>query len=501
MRSHNWARVLCILLVLCMMAAGYTYASEEPAEGSSEWTEEDPAAESPAETELPAEGPGESAEEEPAPQAEAPVSVEEDGDPMALRMALQLDGGSKTFSDFTPRALNGETLRKGVDVSAWQSGINWKKAAADGIEFAIIRAAYRTYGSSGALYKDSYFDANIRGAKAAGIRVGVYIFSQAITVQEAQEEADYLLSLVKDYDIDLPLVFDFEYVSGGRLKSSLGRRTSTDICNAFCERVEAAGYESMVYANASTLSGNLYPTEFKRVWLAHYTKKTSYSASDYEYWQCSASGDVSGISGDTDIDFWFEPIAQVQVTPTPQPPDPLDPDCPFTDVSSSDWFYDAVKQAYQSRIVSGVTASTFQPNGQATRGQFVTMIYRLQGQPDWETEAAFTDLTQDYYKPAVYWAAENAIVSGYSDESFGPARPITREEIVTILYRMEGTPEVSGTLDAFSDGESVQAYARSAMAWAVENGIISGYEDQTLRPQNYATRAEVCRILTGFAAL
>lgn len=497
MKRMRWIRALCVMLVLCMTVTGGVFASEEPAAGPAEEIcpeEADVKAENDA-GETAAEITG-TPEEEAEPE-EPPLPGEEDGDPMALRRAMQVDGGTKRYSDFTTRALNNETLRKGVDVSNWQGSINWKRVAADGVEFAIIRAAYRTYGS-GALYKDSYFDANIRGAQAAGIRVGVYIFSQAITKAEAVEEAEYLISLVKGYDIDLPLVFDFEYVNGGRLKSSLGQRVSTDICSAFCGTVEAAGYESMVYANASTLKNCLYPKEFGRVWLAHYTTKTSYSASDYEYWQCSDSGDISGISGSADIDFWFEPNKKPVAGPDPLPePTGL----PFSDVPADSWFFDAVKRMYEKEIVSGVSDSLFQPNGQATRGQFVTMIHRLCGKPAWQEAAAFTDLTQDYYKDAVYWAAENKIVSGYSAEIFGPDRKITREEIVTILYRMAGQPETTGSLGDFADGITVQTYAVNAMSWAVENRIISGYEDKTLRPQNAATRAEVCKILLGFSAL
>ena len=469
-------RMSCILVAVCILLGAPAFASEEPSESG------EPAAEALL-PEL-----GESADEALSPETEEPadeeppVPEEEDGDPMALRLAMALDGGSKTWSDFTTRSLDNETLRKGVDVSAYQASINWKDAAADGVEFAIIRAAYRTYGS-GVLYKDSYFEANVRGARAAGIKVGVYIFSQAITEKEAVEEADYLISLVEKFDIDLPLVFDFEYVSGGRLKSSLGKRVSTDICLAFCERVEEAGYDSMVYANASTLSGNLYPTEFSRVWLAHYTSRTGYSASDYEYWQCSDSGGVSGISGNVDMDFRFEPNKS---------------EIPFTDVREGDWFYDSVCQAYKSGVVSGMTENTFGPGGTATRGQFAAMLHRMKGEPDWSVPAVFEDLTQEYYRDAVFWAAENGIVSGYSETSFRPDRAITREELVSILYRMEGEPETEGGLDGFSDADRVQRYARDAMAWAVENGVVSGYEDGTLRPRNNATRAEVCTLLMGY---
>lgn len=475
MRSMRFVRLICVLCVIFLLAASSpsVLASGEPEEAAGA-----------AETCADAEELSESEQPE-----EAPVPEEEDGDPMALRLAMQLDGGSATFSNFTTRALNNETLRRGIDVSSWQGNINWSKVAAAGVEFVIIRAAYRTYGSSGALYKDSYFASNIAGAKAAGLKVGVYVFSQAITKAEAVEEADYLISLVKGYDIDLPLVFDFEYVSGGRLTSSLGKRVSTDICLAFCSRVESAGYDSMVYANASTLNGCLYPKEFSRVWLAHYTSKTSYSGSDYEYWQCSGSGSVNGISGDVDLDFWFEPAKPVTTVES----------LPFTDVSKSDWFYESVRDAYADSIVSGLSETQFGPNNKATRGQVVTMIHSMKGEPSWSTPASFADLTFQYYKNAIFWAAENGIVSGYDELTFGPDRQITREELVTILYRMAGEPAVSGDLSAFSDAARVQSYARDAMTWAVANDIVEGYAvDNTLRPQNQATRAEVCAILMRY---
>ena len=170
-------------------------------------------------------------------------------------------------------------------------------------------------------------------------------------------------------------------------------------------------------------------------------------------------------------------------------------------MKTTDWFYESVKQAYEEKIVSGTSAKKFSPNATATRGQVTAMIHRMNGEPAWTVPAAFEDLTQDYYKNAIFWAAEQSIVSGYSETVFRPDRAITREELVSVLYRMKGSPETSGSLDAFTDAEKVQTWARDAMTWAVENKIISGYPDGTLGPQNNATRAEVCTILMRFAAL
>ena len=501
MKTRILSALLCAVLFAGLLTPA-AFASEEfsveapAAEASPEVTQE-PAAEAEepaAEPEAPAE---ESEELEITVEWEQDSAIPEDGDPLALRLGLYGTGvpaayaaGGVTHANFTTRALNNEILHKGIDVSAYQKNIQWDQVAAAGIDFAIIRAAYRGY-EYGTLATDGYFTKNIKGAKAAGLKVGVYIFSQAITVAEAREEADYLMSLVKSYDVDLPLVIDFEHVSTGRLvNANLSKRAATDICNAFCARVEAGGYDSMVYANPNMLNNYLYPSELGRLWLAHYATQTSYSARGYEYWQCSQYGSVAGIVGDVDLDFWFEPIKET-------PPAPL----PFTDVPIGAWYYEAVMAAYEAGIVAGMTKDTFAPGGTATRAQVVAMIHRMAGEPAAKTVAGFEDLTQDYYKAAVNWAAEEGIVSGFSEKKFAPNNAITREQLVAILYRIEGEPETESTLEGYTDADSVQSWARDAMAWATEQGVVSGYGDATLRPQNKATRAEVCSFLIRYALL
>lgn len=511
-------RILSVLLCGVLFAgvlmpaalASEEIPEETPAtEVSSEMTEEpETETEAPAEeTEPPAMEPEDT---ELTVDWELEGALPEDGDPLALRYGMGTGGVNvpaayatasklKVFSDFTPRALDNEKLHLGIDVSVFQYDIDWNAVRADGVEFAIIRAGYRTYGS-GVLNEDSYFRRNIQNAKAAGIKVGVYIFSQAITVSEAEAEADYLMGLIKDYTVDLPLVFDFEHVDGGRLSNAkLSKRAATDICNAFCARVEQKGYESMVYSNPDMLSNNLYPNELGRLWLAHYTSKTSYSTRGYEYWQCSGNGTVKGIvnkeTGEprpVDLDFWFEPIKE-------SPPAPVTD--PFIDITAGVWYYDAVMEAYEAGVVAGMTADTFVPGGIATRAQVVTMLHRMAGKPASSTTAKFEDLTQNYYKDAVNWAAEQGIVSGFSETRFAPDNAITREQLVAILYRMAGSPETDFSLQKYTDAGAVQSWARDAMAWAVEQGIMAGFEDATLRPQNKATRAQVCAILMRCAAL
>lgn len=202
---------------------------------------------------------------------------------------------------------NGYTIKQGIDVSKWNNTINWTSVRNSGIEFAFVRTSYRGT-ETGKLATDPTAATNLKNAAAAGVKVGAYIFSQAITTAEAVQEADYLLQTVKGYNITMPLVFDFEYYSGGRLsKAKLNDRQRTDICLAFCDRIKAAGYTPLVYANKSMLTSDLYASEITAkypVWLAHYTTSTDYAGS-YDFWQYTSSGKVSGISGNVDMNYWY----------------------------------------------------------------------------------------------------------------------------------------------------------------------------------------------------
>jgi hypothetical protein len=129
------------------------------------------------------------------------------------------------------------------------------------------------------------------------------------------------------------------------------------------------------------------------------------------------------------------------------------------------------------------------------------MLHRMLGEPAYTTTASFTDLKQDYYKAAVYWATENGVVQGQSATSFAPDKPITRQDLATILYRLAGSPTVTQSLSGYSDAGAISSYAKNAMAWAVKTGILTGYEDNTLKPLGQATRAEVCAMLMRYQAL
>ena len=176
---------------------------------------------------------------------------------------------------------------------------------------------------------------------------------------------------------------------------------------------------------------------------------------------------------------------------------------PFLDVNEGDWFYDAVAYAYENGLMDGVGGNRFAPNSATTRAQLVTILYRLEGQPAVSGDLPFTDVEAGtWYTNAVVWAAQNGIVNGVGDDTFAPGNDLTREQLVTILYRYAEAKgyDVSASADlaGYPDGEEIQAYAREAMAWAVAENIIQGMEDDTLKPAGNASRAQIATILMRF---
>ena len=176
---------------------------------------------------------------------------------------------------------------------------------------------------------------------------------------------------------------------------------------------------------------------------------------------------------------------------------------PFIDVAEGDWFYDAVVYAYQNELMDGVGGNRFAPNSETTRAQLVTILYRLEGQPAVSGDLPFTDVeTGIWYTDAILWAAQNNIVNGVSDTEFAPGDEITRQQLVTILYRYAEAKgydvSASADLSGYPDADQVQDYAQPAMAWAVAENIIQGMEDGTLKPAGNASRAQIATILMRF---
>ena len=172
------------------------------------------------------------------------------GNPEDIKVTLENAGNYKVHYEYEAPGMTVTETVNGIDVSHWQNdagGIDWGAVADAGYKFAMIKVAGRSIGDDGNLYEDNYFRYNIEQATANGIKVGVYFFSQALSVQEAYEEASYTLNLIKDYNITYPVAFDWETSSGYRTCDRLNKDELTSICEAFCDTVKSHGYQPMIY--------------------------------------------------------------------------------------------------------------------------------------------------------------------------------------------------------------------------------------------------------------
>lgn len=193
----------------------------------------------------------------------------------------------------------------GIDVSKWNKEIDWQAVADSGVDFAIIRCGYRG-SSTGALVEDPYFKKNIEGAEAAGIKVGIYFFTQAINPVEAVEEASMALALSKQYKLALPIFIDTEGAGGNGRADGLDVETRTAVCEAFCKTIENAGFNGGIYASKHWLEHNLTMKELSdyTVWLAQYSKSATYEG-EYALWQYTSAGTVDGIETRVDLNMCY----------------------------------------------------------------------------------------------------------------------------------------------------------------------------------------------------
>lgn len=192
----------------------------------------------------------------------------------------------------------------GIDVSKWNGNIDWNAVKNSGIHYVIIRCGYRG-SSTGALIEDPKFRTNIKGATSAGLKVGVYFFTQAVNEVEAVEEASMVLSLISGYTISYPVFLDVE-PSGGRA-DSIGTDVRTAVCNAFCQTISNSGYAAGIYANKNWLNEKINAGSIGssyKVWLAQYVAAPSYGGR-YQMWQYTSKGKVAGIQGDVDMNLSY----------------------------------------------------------------------------------------------------------------------------------------------------------------------------------------------------
>ena len=201
-------------------------------------------------------------------------------------------------------ALSQSSGNRGIDVSKYQGNIDWGAVAASGINFAIIRVGYRG-SASGALVQDPYFKKNISGATKAGIKVGLYFFTQAVNEAEAVEEASMAMSLASGYKVTYPIFIDTESASGGRA-NGLSKSARTAVVKAFCQTVRNGGYKAGVYASKSWYANQLNASALNGycIWVAQYNSSCTYSGK-YDMWQYSSKGSVSGIKGNVDMNISY----------------------------------------------------------------------------------------------------------------------------------------------------------------------------------------------------
>lgn len=197
----------------------------------------------------------------------------------------------------------------GIDVSQYQGNVDWNRVKADGVEFAILRLGYRGY-ETGNIKDDSRFLDYVRGTSEAGIDIGVYFYSQAINEAEAKEEAEYVLNVIRENNIELkyPVVFDWEFVQDEdpARTDNLSSEKINACCKTFCRTIKAAGYDTMFYAN---ITDALFKYDLTQVseyglWLAEYSRETDFIY-DFDMWQYSCSGLIDGIDSLVDLNLWF----------------------------------------------------------------------------------------------------------------------------------------------------------------------------------------------------
>lgn len=201
------------------------------------------------------------------------------------------------------------TASVGIDVSTYQGTIDWQAVKDAGIDYVIVRAAYRGY-ETGKIVPDDLYEQNIRGAADSGLHVGVYLYSQALSEHEAEEEADYLLSLIEGLPIDYPVVYDQEEYTADKARTDgLTGEQATLNALAFCRRVHEAGYIPMIYTNNdwATTMYDMERLDHYPVWYADYTS-TPTLPGGFAMWQYTDSGQVPGITGPVDLNLLFLPI-------------------------------------------------------------------------------------------------------------------------------------------------------------------------------------------------
>jgi lysozyme len=235
-----------------------------------------------------------------------PTSVVYMGYTVALYDNLERNGRTEGVYTYLGGLLTSADARTGIDVSQHQGEIDWERVAEQGVEFAFLRIGYRGY-TEGQMYEDTRFEEYYEGARAAGIDVGVYFYSQAVTVVEARLEAAFVLEKLNGREVELPVAIDWEYAKAETARTDeIGGNLLTSISKTFCEMIESEGYDAAIYFSKDTgyTQYNLGQLADYAFWVADYSDRPVFYYA-HEFWQYSDKGHVDGIPEPVDLDLWF----------------------------------------------------------------------------------------------------------------------------------------------------------------------------------------------------
>ena len=392
-----------------------------------------------------------------------------------------------------------ENVKRGIDVSYWEGKIDWDTVVSQ-IDFAILRCGY---GKNVEEQDDGSWHRNAVACERLGIPYGVYHYSYATSEELAKSEAEHVLRLLEGHSPTLPIYLDLEDMG------TTAKLTNEQIlrqAEIFCQTIADAGYTPGIYSSYSWWTTRLTAPEYDNWerWISAWSDSAPEYDRPYRLWQYSSTGTVEGIDGGVDMNYWYgelpKPELKDEIQKIPCEGGKTCPSAAFADAPAFDnWAHPGVDYCVEKGLMQGTDEQSFLPDQVMTRAQLVTILYRAAGSPEISFAGAFADVPEgSWFAAAVEWAAAQGIVKGVGNGRFLPQGELTREQLATILYRSSGSPEVTGTLDAFSDREEVGSYARNAMIWATENALIYGVpttDEICLCPLQTATRAQTASIM------
>ena len=392
-----------------------------------------------------------------------------------------------------------------VDVSEHNGTIDWAAAKADGVKGAIIRIGF------GYDRLDYTVAQNVRECERLGIPYGIYLYSYAETPEDGRAEGRNPVSWLRQLgiepgDLDLPVYYDLEEWVWTGHQPPTDPAVYEQMVRAWMEEVQGAGYTNAgVYSYRSYLYGPLNSSYIHQhtSWAAEYGPTLGFTdfGDNFRGWQYTSEGRVAGFAGNVDLNAFGNATWVNQGGSGGDAAVPPTSDGIFPDVSSDLWCADAVEWAYETGLMGGYDNGNFGPAKTLKRGELAQMLYNRAGKPSVDGSGVvelFSDCgSDDFYASAVVWCQENGYMRGYGDGKFGPTAVMTREQLATVLWRMNGSPKVSQDLSSYPDASSVSEGMEDAMKWAVKTGAIKGTEKDgvlTLDPQGKLDRAQAATI-------